>query len=261
MFEMLKDCLCHPKYIVLHYREKSFKVFLLIFLFFVAYVGACAVREYNTDYFSNIDNEEIIQAIVIGEDNDIVFDAEANILSGSPISYSSTNYNICFFENAPQDAESIDSKVTLIFTDTKINIMFFGMKVSEYDYTNDSLKSFNLELLSKGSVNDIIAFKEILTKAFDNANFAFSTISIVDRTTTVLVYYFGLILTTFFFSFLSNPGIGKGIRFKLCCLDSVIFILVMIFEVMFNINWLIYVALMLPVFYSNITFRHIARKV
>ena len=72
MLQMIKDCLCHPKYIVFYYKEKGVKIFLLIFLFFAAFVGAAAAREYSTDYFLNSDNEEIIQAIVVGEEPDMI---------------------------------------------------------------------------------------------------------------------------------------------------------------------------------------------
>jgi hypothetical protein len=60
---------------------------------------------------------------------------------------------------------------------------------------------------------------------------------------------------------LSNPTIGKGVRFKLCCLDSLIFILVFAFQIMFDVPWLIYVGSILPILYSNTTFMHIVRKV
>ena len=261
MIHMLRDCLCHPKYIVMYYKEKGYKIFLLILLFLAAFVGAIALKEYSTDYFLNADNEEIIEAIVVGSDTDIKFDAESNTISGTPVAFSSANYNVCFLDQSLLTNSGLDTKVSLIFTETKLQINYATMNVSEYEYTDDTLKSFDLEKLSRGSVADMIEFKRLLTKSLDAANFTFSTLAIVDHTTTVVIYYLGLVVMLFFFSFLTNPTIGKGVRFKLVCLDSIIFLFLMILDVMFSASWLMYIALMIPVFYSNITFRHIARKV
>jgi hypothetical protein len=231
-----------------------------MFLFFAAFVGVLAAKEYNTDYFLNSDNEEIIRAIVIGNDTDIKYDTETNTISGTPIAFSSTNYNVCFLDKSLIDNSSLDVKVSLFFSETKLEIHYAMMKVSEHEYTDETFKSFDLDKVSKGSVTDTIEFKRILTKSLDEANFKFSTVAIIDNVTSVLVYYVGLILILFFLSLLTNPSIGKKVRFKLVCLDSIVFLLVMILNVLFSASWLMYVALMLPVFYSKITFRHIARK-
>ena len=261
MLEKIRICLCHPKYIAMYYKEKPSKIVTLILTFFLAFTGILLLSESKKDIFNNVDNEDIIQAIVIGEDSNITFDTATNKLEGNQAIYKSNYYNVYFL---PQDKISLnenDSKTSIVFESEKVLIYYSGLLLYTGDYQSGYLDSFSLAEVGRGEVKNTFAFSEFLTVILNDANDIFVGVSIAIYLMTMITYYFGIVLTLFLFTMLSNPSIGKGVRFKLCCLDSLIFILVFAFQVLFDIPWLIFVGAALPIIYSNVTFMHIVRKV
>ena len=261
MLEKIKICLCHPKYIAMYYKEKASKIAILILTFFLAFAGVVILSESNRDYFTKIDNNEIVQSIIEGEVPTVSFDPNTNVFTGDQATYKSQYYNIYFLPTGDTNFKTTEEKTTIVFESDKVKVYYTNLLLYEGNYDNDKLEEFDLSLVNQGDINNIISFNKLLTIVLNDANGMFNAYAIVNYISTMILHYFGIVGMLFIFSLFSNPTIGKGVRFKLCCLDSLIFILVFAFQLMFKIEWLIYVALTLPVIYSNVTFMHIVRKV
>ena len=261
MFQKIRICLCHPKYIAMYYKEKASKIALLIVTFFLAFAGIVILCECKKDFFTNVDNQEIVQSIVIGDIPDLIFDAEQNKFIGNQATYKSTYYNVYFLPKEKINFNENEQKTSIIFEEEKVSIYHAGLLLHQGNYESEYLESFDLALVNKGDMKSTFIFSKLLTVIFNDVNPNAVKLSIVNYIATAIFYYFGIVLSLFLFTILSNPTIGKGVRFKLCCLDSLIFIAVFAFQVMLGIPWLLYVGVALPILYSNFTFLHIVRKV
>ena len=261
MFEKIKICLCHPKYIAMYYKEKASKIALLIITFFLAFSAIVLMSESNKDQFTEVDNRAIVQSVITGEVPYIAFDAQANKFVGNQATYKSEYYNVYFLPKADFKVVEKEAKISIVFDSIEAKIYYSGVLLHTTNYENENLGSFSLTEVNKGDTKSIYEFSKVLTVVLNDANEVFTQLSIFNYIVTMIGYYFSSVLMIFLFSLLSNPTIGTGIRFKLCCLDSLIFILVFAFQIMYNIPWLIYIAAALPILYSNVTFMHIVRKV
>jgi hypothetical protein len=245
----------------MYYKEKASKIALLIITFFLAFSAIVLMKESNKDQFTDIDNKEIVQAVISGEKPYVAFDSEANKFIGNQAIYKSEYYNLYFLPKADTQLIEKESKTSLVFDTKEVRIYYSGVLLHTANYENVNLDSFSLTEVRNGDTGNIYKFNKMLTVVLNDANKTFCQLSVFNYITTMIMYYFGIVLTIFLFTMLSNPTIGKGVRLKLCCLDSLIFILVFAFQVMYSIPWLIYIAAALPVLYSNVTFMHIIRKV
>jgi hypothetical protein len=245
----------------MYYKEKPIKIVLLILTFFLAFSGIALLSETNKDFFTSVDNNEIVQAVITGEEPYLYFDAEGNRFVGSQASYQSTYYDLFFLPKEQVNFSEKEAKATIVFGYEQVKIYYSGVLLHIGDYTNEKMEGFSLVNVNDGDVEHIHAFNKMLTLILNDVNDTFCYLSALNYIVTMITYYFGIVLMLFIFSMLSNPTIGKGVRFKLCCLDSLIFILVFAFQIMFDVPWLIYVASILPILYSNTTFMHIVRKV
>ena len=261
MLQKIKICLCHPKYIAMYYKEKGSKIALLILTFFLVFSGIAIVSESNQDFFTSADNSEIVQAVITGEVPYLAFDEQANKFIGNQAKYESTYYDLYFLPRDNISLSSKEQKTVLVFGTNEVKVYYAGVCLHVCDYSNELLEGFSLTEVNKGDIESIHSFNKLLTVVLNDANEVFCYLSMFNYIATMITYYFGIVLTLFLFTMLSNPTIGKGVRFKLCCLDSLVFILVFAFQIMFKISWLMYVGALLPILYSNVTFMHIIRKV
>lgn len=261
MFQKIRICLCHPKYIAMYYKEKASKIALLIVTFFLAFAGIVILCECKKDFFTNVDNQEIVQSIVIGDVPNLIFDAEQNKFIGNQATYKSTYYNVYFLPKEKINFNEREAKTSIIFDAEKVTLYYSGMLIHQGDYQSELLESFDLALVKDGDIKTTFVFSKLLTVILNDANQNVVKLSVLNYIVTAIFYYFGIVLSLFLFTILSNPTIGKGVRFKLCCLDSLIFIAVFAFQVMLGMPWLLYVGVALPILYSNFTFLHIVRKV
>ena len=261
MFKMIKICLSHPKYIAMYYKEKTRNVVMLILTFFLAFSMVAYIGEKNRDFFTSYDNDEIVQAVIRGENKNITFDSQLNKFVGDYATYTSTYYNIYFLPKGEITIPEKERKTSIVFLEEEYKIYYAAVLVHKGDYTNENLENIDISLVNLGDIDNIHTLNKLLTVILNDSNDVFANLSMFNYVATMITYYFGIVGLLFIFTSLSNPTIGKGVRFKLCCLDTLIFVFAYSLQIMFNIYWIIYIASALPIFYSNVTFMHIVRKV
>jgi hypothetical protein len=219
------------------------------------------ISETNKDIFTSADNKEIVQAVITGEKPNITFDEGTNKFIGDQATYKSTYYDLYFLPKEKINFNVKEEKTVIVFDSEEVRIYYHSALVHKGDYTNENLESFNLLDVNSGNINSIRSFNKLLTVLLNDANGVFCVISLFTYITTMIFQYAAIVLMLFVFTMMYNPTIDKVVRLRLCCLDSLIFVFVFTFQIMLNMPWIIYLAAMLPVLYSNITFRHIVRKV
>ena len=148
MLEKIKICLCHPKYIAMYYKEKTSKIVTLVLTFFLAFAGVVVLSEANRDYFTKVDNDEIVQAIIKGENTDIKFiiGDDSNTFEGNQATYKSEYYNIYFLPTSDTNVKTKEEKTTIVLDSNQVKVYYTGVLLYEGDYQNDKLENFDLSL-------------------------------------------------------------------------------------------------------------------
>ena len=104
-----------------------------------------------------------------------------------------------------------------------------------------------------------IYFQDLIDVVFERINTAYATFYFADAVSVGIIYFIMIWIVAFATSYFLNPAINAKVRMKLVMYSVSCFYLVMILSLMLNASWLQYVAIILPLIYSNITFAHIIK--
>ena len=267
MLERIRDFVCGPRWIGKYFKDKGMTVFLIILLFFGVYIISLGMRMYSTDYFDENSVVVVSSSIVQGDKSNISYDAEKNELSGTAVKYTGDGFTVSFF---PVEDNTIKyptnqlvleaSYINIIFETSYAEIEFGGIVVSRIEYKDMHVGSFNLADVQLNDTDDLYNLKLMMRGALMSSNVFFLTDSRFDDVVgNVMIFFVTFLLLYFFVSKRVNPGIEGHIRAKLCFYDCLILLVFCMFGALFNIDWLVYVGMLFPFIYCNITFRHIVR--
>jgi len=244
---------CHPSKIGMFHKDNPFVVFLYFVLFASILIGTLAVRNYNTNYFSNEDIDYVITTI---EKNEVV-NCE---YKDYKITGAKTSIKNALIEIRVLNEDKIDNSGLIInLKESSAELYYNYIKISNVEYKNmDSGCSFTFKEVKNNTNN--YNFRYFMNYLFINSNTGYASNVFLNNVLTAFMYYliFGIV-AVFIYSYFTNPYIVVNKRAKLVIYDSLIYFFVMTFTVIINVSFLQYVALFLPIVYCNFTFTHIIR--
>ncbi|MCR5350329.1 MAG: hypothetical protein K6E20_04980 [Acholeplasmatales bacterium] len=257
-YNRIKDIICHPSRIGLYFKDKVYVIIIHLVLFMGLLFGVAALDSlYKPNSFGRNDSIDISETI------SNYFDSSKEVVEYKNYKMSGTSElssgNFTLYVNREIADKNITTYV-LVFSEDKVSGYFKGSKEFDEAYSNlDSDYSFTFENISKNNTKDKISFVEFLTPIIEEYEQAHANYIFLTNVGTIIVYYIALLIAMFIFSLLANPVIASKIRIKLVIYDSLIFFVVSSISVLFGATFLMYLALIMAVFYSNITFSHIIK--
>ena len=251
--QKLMNLICHPTRIVLYFNDKAYKIIIWL-LSFIILVGTILASFAFTTKAYDVDFGESLAKYMASKETVPNLKYEDGKMSGSEYSIKSNGIYIYFIKN---DFAHNDYGLVMNFKEEQVDIYYryFGKKTVYYKDINT--KNFTFEDVKKDQNLARIYFSEFIFQAVDKINLEASFLTFVDNMINVLSMLGAVILISVVFSFLINPQIQFRHRIRICAYDSIIYLVMMIFTLMFQISWLQYVALVLPLFYCNRSFRSI----
>ncbi len=261
MLERFKDCLCNPRYIGKYNKDKFGKIFLIIILFFLLSASIQGMRCYTENPLSDDVSTNFTSMVIKNGSSDISYDSRNHKLIGSSFKMSNNGFVLVVL---PKENDVITlnfDSITIILEEEVANLFYDNQQISSIKYNEMSSKDFNFNNIACNQVVDINHFQSFIDEIFASGCTMFQTFNFIDNLMTSIVYYFICVFFCYIFSIGINPTIQKNVRAKLCFYDSCSFFVCQFFAYLFNSEILIYLALILPIIYSFITFRHIIRVV
>ena len=263
MIEIIKTSLCHPKYIGLFFKNKLYKIILIVFLFFAVFSGSIITKCLLTDQFGTDQAFQVQKIIQYSSDNDgvkptvdIKFDSQTNKITGKTMVFKSDDAVISFRNDATiiaQNALSIN-----LFEDGYV--IYYGYyKLGSGNYNNEYLKSFDISKIQSGDALNSSNFRDFLVIIFDNVQISQALVISFQSIISNFVYYILLILFCLLSAYFFNPTIELKIRFKLVLLDSLSYFYWYLIAILTGLSFIEYIAFIVPLLFTTITFAHIKR--
>lgn len=253
--EKIINIICHPSLIVLYFKDQIYKILLFILPFFVIVASLLALYDFNTKYY-DYEYVNSISDMVKSYDEEIDLVIKDNKLEGS--TYTIKNDNVCLFFMKDAVA-STDYSITLIFKEDRV--VYYYQAYLKYEITYEKIGVDNLTFadIQANSFGAKLKLNTIIDKTLDLANRLVVTYIYFSDLINFFFYYAASVLVAIIVSMFVNPQIEFRYRFRICLYDSIIFFIVIIFALMFNLSWLRYVAMAMPAIYSIVSFKRIVR--
>lgn len=248
------NVLSHPTFIVLYFKDKIYQALLYVLFFFIVTSSLLALYDFNNKHFNSSYSKALTKEIVnYDKEIDLVFND--NKLEGSATKISTNGICAYFLPKSYTYSES----VVLIFKESEVMVVYD--MVFEYHISYEKINVPNL-VLNDVKNNDIISqmyFESIINESLKYLENDAKTIDFVMDVVHLLILYAFAIAIILVTSFFVNPAIEFKYRINIALYDSIIFFVVMIISLLFNIVWLQYVALFLAMVYARYSFRSIVR--
>ena len=256
MFERIKNCICHPRLLGLYYKDSFFKVIGALVSVFLIFMVLSVTIAVNTKHFDYNDTKTVTNMIMHKDSSDISYDSRTASFSGTPIKMESENYILDFLTN---ENYSKSNKMVFRFNAKSMDFIYEGFVVATCNYADYETEDFSLLMVQKGDISNMMNFQKLLHELFDDINKSFSAVVIASDSAICLGYYLVVLLIAIVASYFTNPDIQGKVRVKLCLYSTLIYFVVMIFALLYDAKWLQYVALCLPILFTNMTFSRIIR--
>ena len=259
MLGRILDCLCHPKYIGMYYKDRLSKVIGVAVIVFMLFVVVCGIYTFNKVGFDYQVSKGITNSIQLVETKEINYDSESDTLSGEEAYYNYSYIGVQFLGSKLPVAFT-EEAIVLDFKETYVGVYVSGYEVKQINYSETSGESFSLKAVGKGDITNIVVFQDFIHSILEEVNVLYQGLILGAMISQVFTYYIGTLILVFFVSIMHNPGIDKKTRFKLCIYSTLIYLFAEIFVLLCGAQWISYVGIILAVVYPKITFSHIRRK-
>ena len=253
--EKIINIICHPSLIVLYFKDQIYKIILFILPFFIIVASLFALYDFNQKYYE-YDFVSSISDLVKNNDEEMDLVITDNKLEGS--TYVIKNNDVCliFMKDA---VASTDYDIMLIFKEDRVTYYYQAAVKYEITYEKIGVNNLSFADIQDGSFSAKLKLNNIIDQSLAQANRLVQVYIYFSDIINLFFYYAASILIAMIVATFVNPSIEFKYRFRICLYDSIIFFIIMIFSVMFNVTWLRYVALAVPAIYSIISFKRIVR--
>ena len=260
MFERIKDCICHPRFIGKYNKDHVGIVILTILLFFVFCLAMLAGRSYTEPAFDETTNLMFVSSLVKSDVKNTQYDSLNHKVTGESFELNESGYKLIVLPKEETLNLKLDS-ITVVLYESEATVYFSTMNVSHISYTDIQCSSFQFGNVAKNNPTDIYHFKILIDEVLDSSRVFFQTFSFLQEAISLVVYYLICVVFCYVLSIAINPTISKGVRAKFCFYDGCVFFIGAFFAYLFNFGMLIYFSLALPLIYTIITFRHVIKVV
>lgn len=256
MYNRIRICLCHPSKIAMFFRDKALTIALYILGLFALFVSISALRAYTTDYFNYSDTKSITNLVLEQNSGDAVYDSNTHTLTGTAVKYEASDFILDVLLS--EGYANVD-KLVFKMKETSVDVVFMGYLVSSYTYEELQPKNFTFAGILNADTVEIINFQSLMNTLLDKVNINYSHYEFIQSIYIAVSYFAVILIVGCLSSYFINPKIDWKTRVKLCLYSSGVFFMVMIFAVLLNYVWIQYLAMILPLIYTNITFSHIIK--
>lgn len=253
----IMDIFCHPSRIVFYFRDKIYVVLIHLALFIAFAIGATAMVAYSGDYVNRSAGVEFAEDVFKSTKNsNVVF--ENYQMTGDMATITSGVYKAYFNMESPK--EYSDSYFTIVFGKETVKGYIGSKELFKNNYS-DLKTNYNFKLsdIKDGNSDKRAQFVDFMSVYLEGFETEYATQTFLGGIATIFEFYGVLLVAMFIFSYLVNPTIKFEVRARLMIYDSLIFFFVFIFAYIFNIEFIEYLAFIISLIYSGITFRHIIR--
>ena len=263
MIQMIKTSLCHPKYIGLFFKNKLYKILLVVFLFFAIFSASIVTKCLLTDQFSSDQAFRAQKIIQYSSDSDgvkpsvdIKFDTETNKISGKTMIFKADDAIISFL-----NSETIirNNVLSINLHESGYEIYYGIYKLGSGNYNNEYLKSFDVSKIQTGDAANSANFRDFLVCIFDTVQVQQALVISLQSIISNFVYYILLVFVCMLSAYFFNPSIEMKIRIKLVLLDSLSYFYWYLIALLTGLSFIEYVAFIVPLLFTTITFAHIKR--
>ena len=263
MLERIKTSLCHPRYIGLFFKDKLYKILLLVLLFFVVFTAFLVTKTMLTDQFGDSEAVAVQKVIQYSTDDNgktpsfkMAFDSSTHKFSGDKMTFTADSVVVAFL----QDSDIVDKdSISINIKESSYSLYYGYFLLGKGDFTDSSLKSFDVAKVQAGDIENCINFRAFLVTLFDKYQYVEAGIIAAQAAISSLVYYAFVIILCLVSAYFLNPGIEFKIRIKLVLYDTLPYFYWYLIAILLNVSWIQYVALLVPFIYTSITFAHIKR--
>ncbi len=258
MWDRIKICFCHPRWIGKFHHDHPGIVAGTILLFFALFLTIYGVRCYTTSPFDQAAGNTVAAALVNhGAVNASYKNKE---LTGEQCTITGDNFHIYILK--AHDTQKLNITNISICLEEKQAVVYLGnLKMKTVSYQSISSEDFDFKDISTNQPKAIYQFKIFINEILNSSRVPFQTMDFIQGIFNEIIFYFLLVVLLSFYALAINPTIDKNIRIKLCMYDALSYFIVSFFAELFNLYWLNYLALVLPIIYCTITFRHIVKVV
>ncbi|MDE5715482.1 MAG: hypothetical protein K2I42_05050 [Anaeroplasmataceae bacterium] len=260
MFERIKDCICHPRYLGKYNKDSFFKVFLILFLFLCVACAMLAGRTYIEQPFDESSALEITSKIITANVIQANYDSSEKRLMGDSGVVTGQGFKLHILDEEWDKTRS-SSDILIVLNEEQADIYVGAKLISSKKYQEIKTDSFSFEKIKDNDASSIYYFKIFILNILNSSNLYFQTMNFLDGLISIGISYLLCLVFSYFLSLVINPTIDRNVRFRLCLYDSCVFFVGSFFAFLFNIDFISYIALALPLLYTLITFRHIVKVV
>lgn len=257
----LKAALAHPSWIAHCFKDKILIPIIFVLVFAGIYGGVSAGMIYSSTYITRDDSVTVSEKLTLNSLKNTTIEYSNYKMSGTKAVVNYDNTFKIYFNVDPNQEVPNSQYFNLYFLEdgvkgytgssTTFNASYSDLK---YDF------SFTLAQIVEGNNKARITFVDFLDTYLTMFEQSYENQVMIGSAATFLQFFGFLLLIMFIFTYLLNPTIKFGVRSKLMLYDTISFIFLFTLSVVFNSKVLEYIAVVISIFYSNITFRHIIRK-
>ena len=254
----IRYIVCHPSKIALFYKDSALKVLLFFLLFVSILIGTMAAKTFTNQFFSNDDIDYIISLVDKNKD-DINVSYKDYKLTGDSVAIKDTNYE-CYILTG--DETKITNPGLIMFLREDSANVYYGYRlIGNIEYKNiGSNYQYLITNVRANNNIDRYNFRCFFHDLLSVSNTGYALTVFLSNIISLFQYYLIFsIIVLFVYSYFINPTISVNVRLKLLIYDSLVYFIVMFFTFAFQISFLQYDALFMPLIYCNVTFSHIIR--
>ena len=248
----LCNIIFRPAQTAIYLTDKVYKVILWALGFFTIIIGIILAYSFSIKYYDYTFTDNVCLYIASNDESNIKF--ENNKLTGSEYSIKGEGVYIYYLKS---DFAHNDYGLVMNYKEEEVDIYYRFYNKITVKYSELDANDFTFSDVKYNKGLSRIYYEGFLMGAVDKINTKASFHLFLDSFINVLTMFFVVVLVSSVFSFFVNPMIKLKHRVRLCVYDSLIYLVFMMVVLIFKINWLQYVALAIPLIYTNISFKKI----
>lgn len=256
MFDRLRICILHPRFIGKFIIEKMYKIWILYVILFLLMGILIFFLIHSSAYLTSSEVNYIVTEMA--KDEEINLEYKNNSLNGDPktftISSGGLEINLCFLEEKINE-----TPFSIVFSNNSCKSYINGILIGEENYSNLTIPSFSIKNGVQITAIDRISLATLISTSFDLYANIISIANALIITGQNIVTLALILLVTFLLTLSINGSIRGKFRFNLLIHCGLISIVIFLLSYMLNIAFLQYVAYVLPLIYMMLALKSIVK--
>ncbi len=259
MIRRFMDVVIHPSKIGYYHKNNVIIPVLYLLAFMSAILGIIAGLTYTSTYFTTNTGDNIVDGMMKSTKTPEITYNEYK-MEGTVYTITLSDYHASYLEEN-YNPNKYSSIINMNFKAEECDVYFGTSKVKTIKYSD--LKenyTFDMRNIKGSNSTDRKDYVSFMNSFFYEIELDYKTDVYLSFLQRILFYFAISIAAAFVFSYFTNGELPLSKRIVLVLYDMVSYFIVMFFSIAFNISILQYVAIAVPVLYSELTFRHIRKK-